>query len=210
MLGGSGTSGEGRQMKAGEATERRRWMRGVAAPLRGALLGLVLERPGHGGDLASRLRGRLGREWQVNANDVYRLLQALEAEGLVCCREERLMEGRHQRSRVVYHPTEETAGAVAEWMATLFEREPVRRTIEAKLGVGRKCDLEGLGEALRAYQEECLALAGTVARGSGGIGSWQTLLLDCAADRVHRVLRAELDWAARTIARMGEHGQRAQ
>ncbi len=40
-------------------------MRGPSTPLRGALLGLLLERPGHGGDLAHRLVGRLGETWRI-------------------------------------------------------------------------------------------------------------------------------------------------
>ena len=49
-------------------------MRGGSAPLRGALLGLLLERPGHGGELANRLVTRLGDTWRIDSNDVYRLL----------------------------------------------------------------------------------------------------------------------------------------
>ncbi len=50
--------------------EKTRWMRGPSTPLRGALLGLLLERPGHGGDLANRLAARLGETWRVDTNDV--------------------------------------------------------------------------------------------------------------------------------------------
>ncbi len=52
-------------------------MRGGSQAMRGALLGMLLERPGHGGDLASRLAARLGETWRVETNDVYRLLAQL-------------------------------------------------------------------------------------------------------------------------------------
>ena len=71
-----------------QATSTKRWMRGASAPLRGALLGLLLERPGHGGELANRLIARLGETWRIDPNDVYRLLKQLEAEGLATSREE--------------------------------------------------------------------------------------------------------------------------
>ena len=57
-------------------------MRGPSTPLRGALLGLLLERPGHGGDLANRLAARLGETWRVDTNDVYRLLEQLGEDGV--------------------------------------------------------------------------------------------------------------------------------
>ncbi len=65
--------------KAGTA----KWMRGRSAQLRGALLGLLLERPSHGGELANRLTVRLGETWRIDSNDVYRLLQSLLDEGLI-------------------------------------------------------------------------------------------------------------------------------
>src|ERR1700689_2937251 len=123
----------------GDAVSTRRWMRGPSTPLRGALLGLLLERPGHGGDLAHRLVGRLGETWRIDANDVYRLLEQLEKEGLACSREERRRE-HERRSRLVYHPTERTAEALTVWMETLLPREPVRLGLQAKLAVARPED----------------------------------------------------------------------
>ena len=82
-------------------------MRGPSTPLRGALLGLLLERPGHGGDLANRLSARLGETWRVDTNDVYRLLEQLEKTGLAISRAEP-KRNNHRRTHLVYHPTEET------------------------------------------------------------------------------------------------------
>ena len=80
-------------------------MRGPSTPLRGALLGLLLERPGHGGDLANRLAARLGETWRVDTNDVYRLLEQLENTGLAVSRDEP-KRSNHRRTHLVYHPTE--------------------------------------------------------------------------------------------------------
>jgi hypothetical protein len=64
-------------------------MRGPSTPLRGALLGLLLERPGHGGDLASRLATRLGETWRVDTGQLgmspstrHRYMTTLLAVGL--------------------------------------------------------------------------------------------------------------------------------
>src|SRR5690348_14204536 len=51
--------------------------------LRGATLALVVERPGHGNELASRLNHRLGPTWKVEPRQVYAILKDLAKDGLV-------------------------------------------------------------------------------------------------------------------------------
>src|SRR5580704_13847813 len=114
--------------------EKTRWMRGPSTPLRGALLGLLLERPGHGGDLANRLAARLGETWRVDTNDVYRLLEQLGRTGLALARDEP-KRSNLERTHVVYHPTEATSAALTLWMETPLPREPVRLGLQAKLSV---------------------------------------------------------------------------
>jgi DNA-binding PadR family transcriptional regulator len=58
-----------------EALENDGWMRGSSTSLRGGLLALVLERPGHGYELANRLADRLGDSWLIVRKDIYRLLE---------------------------------------------------------------------------------------------------------------------------------------
>ena len=87
-----------------QATGTNRWMRGPSTPLRGALLGLLLERPGHGGELVSRLKGLLGETWRINYDDVYRLLERLEEEGLASSREEPKHDNRGERMSSTTRP----------------------------------------------------------------------------------------------------------
>jgi DNA-binding PadR family transcriptional regulator len=170
------------------------WMRGTSTPLRGALLGLLLERPGHGGDLASRVASRLGETWRIDKNDVYRLLDKLEAEGLASSYEEARRENP-RRSRLVYAPTERSAAALACWMETLIPREPVRLGLQAKLAVAREEDARRLSLALREHERECSALADLVSPSGEEPGSWVTLRMECTRDLLYRTLQAEIDWA---------------
>jgi len=191
-----------------QATSTKRWMRGSSAPLRGALLGLLLERPGHGGELANRLIARLGETWRIDPNDVYRLLEQLEAEGLACSREE-LRRGNRRRTRLVYHPTEQTPRALTCWMETLMPREPVRLGLQAKLAVAREQDLRRLVVALTEHERECLALAQLLCPSDGlQARSWAALCMDCTRDAVYGMLQAEIDWAARTRQRIDEYAAR--
>jgi len=188
--------------RSGPSTAK--WLRGRSTHLRGALLGLVLERPGHGGELANRLLTRLGETWRIDANDVYRLLEGLEAEGLVCAREERRRDKR-LGTRVVYHPTEQTSAALTRWVETLLPREPFRLGLHAKLAVAREQDLPGLRSALRQYQRECLMLANMMCPSDGEPCSWPALFMDCTRDGIHRMLQSEIDWVTRSLRRIEEY-----
>jgi DNA-binding PadR family transcriptional regulator len=194
---------------ASVSPEKTRWMRGASTPLRGALLGLLLERPGHGGDLANRLAARLGETWRVDTNDVYRLLEQLERTGLARSRDEP-KRGNERRTHLVYHPTDETAEALTVWMETLLPREPVRLGLQAKLSVARHEDAPRLLMALRAYEHECLMLAQTVGTTDTQALSWAALCMHCTRDAVYAQLQTEVTWAARTRQRINEFLERSQ
>jgi DNA-binding PadR family transcriptional regulator len=190
-----------------QATGTNRWMRGPSTPLRGALLGLLLERPGHGGELVSRLKGLLGETWRINYDDVYRLLKRLEEEGLVSSCD----EPKHDNQRgthVVYHPTEQTRAAVECWMETLLPREPVRLGLQAKLAVAEQRDVTRVRIALREYERECLVLAHLVYPTDGEPRSWRALFRECTRDAVRGMLEFEIEWAARTRRRIDEYAAR--
>ena len=187
--------------------QQREWMRGGSASMRGVLLGLVLERPGHGGDLANRMLMRLGETWRVDTNDAYRLLEQLEGEGLIQSRLEPPKSGG-RRAMIVYHPTPTTSQALTMWMETLLPREPVRLGLHAKLAVARAEDAQRLLLALRDYEQKCLALAKLVTPNGGPQASWQALFMDCTREAVYTQLRAEIDWAAAARQRIAEHARR--
>jgi DNA-binding PadR family transcriptional regulator len=187
--------------------QKTRWMRGQSTPLRGALLGLLLERPGHGGDLANRLAARLGETWRVDTNDVYRLLEQLEDTGLAASRDEP-KRGSRRRTHLVYHPTEATSEALTLWMETLLPREPVRLGLQAKLSVARQQDAPRLLVALQAYERECLVLAHLVSSTDDEALSWPALCMDCTRDAVFAQLQTEVDWACRTRRRINEFSER--
>lgn len=185
-------------VRAGE-----KWIRGRSAHLRGALLGLVIERPSHGGELANRLAKRLGETWRIDSNDVYRLLSNLEGEGLVQAREERRRDKR-LGTRVVYHPTGRTSAALTRWIETLLPRETYRLGLHAKLTVAREQDIPGLRSALKQHRRECLELAASMCPGDGQPGSWTALFMDCTRDGIYQMLQTELDWVDRTLRRIEE------
>jgi DNA-binding PadR family transcriptional regulator len=178
-------------------------MQGASSPLRGALLGLLLERPGHGGDLASRLTRRLGESWQIDPTDVYRLLGGLEQEGLVRTCED--PNATSARGRVVYHPTEQTAAAVTLWLETLLPQEPMRSALHAKLAAARnEADARLLQRALKVHEQECLQMTQLLPPMTGSARSWKDLFLTCLRSGVSARLQAEIDWSRQTRMRLAE------
>jgi DNA-binding PadR family transcriptional regulator len=185
--------------------EKTEWMRGTSASLRGALLGLLLERPGHSYELANRLLTRLGETWRINPNDVYRLLKQLEDGGLASASEEP-KRGNQRGTHSVYYPTELTAEALTRWMETLLPRGPVRVGLQAKLAVAREEDAPRLLAALRQYERECLDLLKFApASAPNGRRSWKALFMDCTREAVDGQLRQEIAWSQRTRRRIREH-----
>jgi DNA-binding PadR family transcriptional regulator len=191
----------GQAQESARAGEK--WIRGRSAHLRGALLGLVIERASHGGELANRLAMRLGETWRIDSNDVYRLLSNLEEEGLVLAREEPRRDKR-LGTRVVYHPTERTSAALTRWIETLLPRETYRLGLQAKLVVAREQDLPGVRSALAQHRRECLELAALALPAGEEPRSWGALFADCTRDGIGHMLQAELDWVERTLRRIDE------
>ncbi len=169
--------------------------------MRGALLGLLLERPGHGYDLANRLIASLGETWRIDPNDIYRLLERLENEGLVSSVQEP-RRGNERRMLVVYHPTEQSTGALECWMETLLPREPVRPSLHAKLAVARPEDVPRLLLALRECERECSELAQLVRPSDDEVRSWVALRTDCIRDYTYTMLLTEIAWAERSRQRI--------
>jgi DNA-binding PadR family transcriptional regulator len=93
----------------------------AAEPARYALLGLLLEGPGHGYDLARHFApgSALGAVLRLGSSHLYALLGRLEKDGLIVG--ERLDAGAHPPRRV-YHVTEAGRAAVLRWIDKPVER----------------------------------------------------------------------------------------
>ncbi len=184
----------------------RTWMRG-SSPLKGAILGLVLERPGHGYDLGARLRARLGPSWAIDPKRLYRMLDQLERAGLISGEVEIDPENPRQQ-RTVYSATELAPEALRMWLETLAPREPTRVEIQAKVAAAREQDAPQLRQALRQYERECMELL----KGSEVAlpeRSWMGLVMDIVREASVAQLNAEVRWAQRARQRIDEYAARA-
>lgn len=89
------------------------WIYAVRMALRYALLGLLLDRPGSGYDLARRFAEVVGAyAWDAKHSQIYPELRRLEAEGLIA------VADRGARGRTTYRCTPVGLDALRAWLLT--------------------------------------------------------------------------------------------
>jgi DNA-binding PadR family transcriptional regulator len=176
--------------------------RGASSPVTGALLGLLLERPGYGYELAQRLNERMGPSWKLTPSSIYSVLERLESDQLVR-RTVKDMPGRQrQRERVMFHPTDAATEAFEEWLDRPARKEPIRTELLAKIAVARPADAARLLELLDEYERECRAfLTGSdeervVDGTTPGRRLWNAMLAEVIESAAGQQLQAELEWVA--------------
>ncbi len=177
---------------------------GPARALRGATLALIVERAGHGYELADRLRRRLGPSWQIDKRQIYPILDELERKGLVT-RTEEANPARPRQPRQVYYATERAPEVLANWMRGPVQKEAVRSDVMARIASARPEDAPGLLSVLDEYEAEVLQLIEETGEGQSHGRSWTGLLMDVAHDQADAHLQAELGWIVSTRRRLREY-----
>jgi DNA-binding PadR family transcriptional regulator len=121
-----------------------------------AVLGLLVETPRHGYDIAAELAPgtRLGDIWTLTRQLVYRALERLEALALIEPR--RHEQGHAGPPRTVYGPTRRGRYALRRWLATpVTHLRDVRSHLLVKLAISARLGIDG--QPLLEAQVEALA-----------------------------------------------------
>lgn len=172
-----------------------------------AVLGLVIERPGHGYDLARRLRERFGSSGFAPTG-VYSALDQLSAESLVRATGS-LAGGTAERAapRTIYEATDRGRERFDRWIRSNTSLAHVRDELNMKFVLSRPQDVPALIEQASAQERDCMArleelkrLAGRGARRSGAL-PWPEVAELLVRDAEFRQLQARIEWLqrARTI-----------
>ncbi|MGB2711992.1 MAG: PadR family transcriptional regulator [Conexibacter sp.] len=181
---------------------------GPARALRGAALALIIERGGHGYELAHRLSRRLGPTWQIDPKQIYPILDQFEKAGLATCTEEP-SPGRPRQARFVYHATGAAPAALERWLRSPIHKEPLRADMLARIAVSRPTDAPQLLQLLDEYEAEVLALIEAAGNAEPPVRTWATLLMDATRDHADAHLQAEFAWIVSTRRRIREYAARA-
>ena len=166
------------------------WMRG-SSELKGPLLALLLERPGHTYDLAGRLYRRLGPAWQIESVDLYPMLERFEKMGLASSYK---TDSKRSPLRIrVYEPTEQTHSAVVEWMKSPLPSEPVRGAVWARIAFSEPEDAPRLLQVLDEYQRTCFRFL-EEAKERYPVDTWRGMEMELARRGANLRIEAELEW----------------
>lgn len=170
--------------------------------LKHAVLALIVERRGYGYELVQRFETRVGPGWRLNPSAVYPALDQLERAGLATSV---LRHGGTRRNpRVVYAPTPAGEAALEAWLAEAHAHpEPVRADLHLRLAFGQPRHRPTLEAQLAAHERDCAELLARYPRADGS-GTGAALVDDAVVTR----LRAELAWAARARAALGDEHDR--
>ncbi len=181
--------------------------RSSAMSAKNAVLGLVIERPGYGYDLARRLSERFGSSGFAPTG-VYSALDQLSSEALVCSTGSRAAVDRERAApRMVYGATPKGIDYFEVWMTGGSSVAPVRDELYMKIALSRPHDLPRLMELAATQEEECLVrledLKRPLSSGSrAGSRAWSDVAVLLVRDAEIRQLQARLEWLQKARAVM--------
>ena len=171
-----------------------------------AVLGLVIERPGYGYDLARRLEERFGSS-AFAPTGVYSALDQLSSEELVRSAGSR-GEATNERAapRTIYEATPKGIDRFEEWMLGGSSLAPVRDELYMKIVLSKPHNLTRLIELARAQEEDCLArlqnLKRCAPRARGGTRVWSEVAVLLVRDAEIKQLQARVEWLQKARAIM--------
>jgi DNA-binding PadR family transcriptional regulator len=166
---------------------------------RHALLGLLVERPAYGYELANRLAELLGPTWAINPGQVSHTLRALEREGLIT---PAVDVAKDRKGRQVMAITQKGIEELERWWLQKPSGAAAlpRRPLLVKLALAGPRRLEACLRQVEDYRCDCaerlneIVLRHDAAAQGPGVRTDRILLrLGLRGDIVH--LRAELEWA---------------
>ncbi len=163
-----------------------------------AVLGLVIERPGYGYDLARRLQSRFGSS-SFAPTGVYSALDQLSSEALVRSAGSRA-DATNERAapRTIYEATPKGIDHFEEWMLGCSSLAPVRDELYMKIALSKPHNLPRLIELAQTQEEDCLArlqgLKRPVNRSRGGLRAWSDVAVLLVRDAEIKQLQARVEW----------------
>ena len=164
-----------------------------------AVLGLVIERPGYGYQLAQRLDERFGASGFAPSG-VYSALDQLMRDALVCSTGE-MGQGPARRAapRTIYEATPEGVEHFESWMLALSPTPPLRDDLHIKISLCRPRDVAPLIDMVYGQELACLGRLGDLYRlteedRTGGPRAWSKLMRVLAKDAEAAFWNARIEW----------------
>jgi len=164
-----------------------------------AILGLVIERPGYGYQLAQRLEERFGSS-AFAPSGVYSALDQLSRDELVRAAGE-IGPGPARRAapRMIYEATDEGVDHFEAWMLGSSPAPPLRDELHMKIALCRPRNVQPLIDMVYGQELACLARLRDLKQLShhelaGGEQEWSRLMRTLARDAEIASWKARIEW----------------
>jgi DNA-binding PadR family transcriptional regulator len=163
-----------------------------------AVLGLVIERPGYGYQLAQRLDERFGSSGFA-LSGVYSALDQLSRDELVrSAGEIAPAPGSRSAPRTVYEATEEGVDHFEGWMLDASSTPPLRDELHMKIALCRPHNVPRLIDMVSGQELVCLGrladLKQLAGQHSGSSRDWSRLMRMLAAEAEVAFWNARIEW----------------
>jgi DNA-binding PadR family transcriptional regulator len=181
-----------------------------------AVLGLVIERPGYGYQLAQRLEERFGSS-EFAPSGVYSALDQLSRDSFIRSAGE--MGGGNSRRaapRTIYEATPEGTDHFAAWMLEASPTPPLRDELHMKIALCRPRDLPRLIEIVRGQELACMGRLSDLKQRADedppNAHEWSSLMRTLSRDAEVAVWNARIEWlqsARELLEQLGEEADRS-
>jgi DNA-binding PadR family transcriptional regulator len=163
-----------------------------------AVLGLVIERPGYGYQLAQRLDERFGSSGFAPSG-VYSALDQLARDDLIrSAGEKGPGPARRAAPRTIYEATDEGVDHFEAWMLDPSPTPPLRDELHMKIALCRPRNVPRLIDAVCGQELVCLGrlrdLKGVAGQEPAGSGDWSALMRTLAAGAEVAFWNARIEW----------------
>jgi DNA-binding PadR family transcriptional regulator len=164
-----------------------------------AILGLVIERPGYGYQLAQRLDERFGSS-AFAPSGVYSALDQLSRDAFVRAAGE-LGPGPARRAapRMIYEATDEGIDHFESWLLGSSPAPPLRDELHMKIALCRPANLPRLIDLIYGQELACIGRLRDIKRTSdseapGAVQEWSRLMRLLARDAEIALWKARIEW----------------
>src|SRR5882672_1786998 len=163
-----------------------------------AVLGLVIERPGYGYQLAQRLDERFGSSGFA-LSGVYSALDQLARDDFVrSSGEVAAVPGSRAAPRTVYEATEEGVDHFEDWMLDASSTPPLRDELHMKIALCRPHNVPRLIDVISGQELVCLGRLADLKRLAGQHAAssrdWSRLMRMLAAEAEVAFWNARIEW----------------
>ena len=163
-----------------------------------AVLGLVIERPGYGYQLAQRLDERFGSSGFA-LSGVYSALDQLSRDELVRSAGETVaIPGSRAAPRTVYEATEQGVDHFEDWMLDASSTPPLRDELHMKIALCRPHNVSRLIDVISGQELVCLGRLADLKRLAGQHAAsprdWSRLMRMLAAEAEVAFWNARIEW----------------